>query len=62
VLEDVETLHDCQRYHCLPSDLLEQDKHEMDRLRAIARAEERYLAMDRRSKAERAKRQAGRRR
>lgn len=62
MLSDVRTLRDCERYHCLPSQLDEEDWHELARLRAIAIAEEQYMVQEHKSRQARANAQARRRR
>ena len=39
VLRDKERLADCERYSCRPSELAEEDWHELERHRAIEAAE-----------------------
>jgi len=48
IAEDVMTLRDCQRYHCLPSELDDEDWHVISRHRAIEAAENKYLENERR--------------
>ena len=59
VLLDKQTMADCARYHCLPSQLDEEDYHVLQRHRAIEAAERAYLDADRKARASRGK---GRRR
>jgi len=42
-------MRDCARYHCLPSELEEEDWHILARHRAIEVAEGQYLAAEARS-------------
>jgi hypothetical protein len=55
VLEARQTLADCARYHCTPSQLEDEDYHLLVLHRAIESAEREYLAQDRRLKAARPK-------
>jgi len=43
IVDDVQTLRDCERYGCLPSQLDGEDWHVIARHRIIAAAEARYL-------------------
>ena len=56
VLEDKQLLEDCERFHCLPSQLEEEDYHLLQRLRMIVDAEAQYQSQDRKARARRAKR------
>ena len=49
-------MSDCERYHCLPSQLDGEDYHRLERHRAIALAESKYLAEEQRVQAEKANR------
>lgn len=42
LVEDVWTVELCELFHCLPSQLDEEDKHEIDKLLAIKRALNRW--------------------
>ena len=55
MLRAKQLLDDCERFHCLPSQLDGEDYHEMELLRSIALAEQRYQAEDRKWKARRSK-------
>jgi len=50
-VDDVQTLRDCERYGCLPSELDEEDWHVIARHRAIVAAEQRYLREEAASRA-----------
>lgn len=49
----VQIAHDCERYHCLPSQLADEDYHLMQILRSIHTAEQRYDSADRKARATR---------
>jgi hypothetical protein len=51
VLRDLAVMADCERYHCLPSQLDGEDYHELQRHRAIEAAEARYRAENQKSQA-----------
>jgi len=51
-----QTLDDCEAYHCLPSQLADEDYHELQRLRSIRAAERQYSEQDRKARENRAKR------
>jgi len=53
VLRAKQTLADCERYHCRPSELDDEDWHEVMIHRAIESAERQYLDTDRKFKAQR---------
>ena len=50
VLRAKQLLDDCERFHCLPSELDGEDYHVMELLRSIASAEKRYQDQDRKSR------------
>jgi len=52
----VQTLRDCERYGCLPSQLDEEDWHVIARHRAIAAAEAKYLRAESESRTRRGRR------
>jgi len=56
VLSAKQIRDDCQRYHCLPSQLDGEDYHLMELLRAIDAAEAQYMSADSKAKAKRPKR------
>lgn len=56
MLDAKQVMEDCERYHCLPSQLDGEDWHELQLHRAIEAAEQRYRDEDRRLKAARPKR------
>jgi len=56
IVDDVQTLRDCERYGCLPSQLDEEDWHVIARHRAIAAAEAKYLRAESESRARRGRR------
>lgn len=60
MLRYVGILRDCERYHCLPSQLDGEDYHLMDILASIDDAEARYLAEERKAKAQRVTRRGRR--
>ena len=60
VLGARETMADCARYHCRPSELEEEDVHELQVHRAIEAAERQYQAMEARSRANRGRGRRGR--
>jgi hypothetical protein len=43
MLDSIQELGDCERYHCRPSELDGEDYHTIKRHRAIKAAERRYL-------------------
>ena len=43
ITDDLQELRDCERYHCLPSELDTEDWHVIARHRAIKAAEGQYL-------------------
>ena len=49
----MQTLRDCERYACLPSQLDEEDWHVIARHRAIKAAENQYLKAEAESRARR---------
>jgi len=53
IADDVAILRACERYHCLPSELDEEDWHVIARHADIKAAEARYLEMDARSRGRR---------
>ena len=53
---DLECMRDCERYHCLPSQLDGEDYHVLSRHRAIAAAEADYQKRDSRARASRPRR------
>jgi hypothetical protein len=53
IVDDVQTLRDCERYGCLPSQLDEEDWHVIARHRSIAAAEAKYRRAEAKSKARR---------
>ena len=50
VLRAKQLLDDCVRFHCLPSEMDDEDYHVMELLRSIAAAEKRYQDQDRKSR------------
>ena len=53
VLEAKQLLADCERYHCLPSELDGEDYHTLQLHRAIESAERQYLEAERESRQKR---------
>ncbi len=53
VLEAKREMDDCERYHCLPSQLDGEDYHRLERHRLIRAAEAKYSAQVRRSREQR---------
>ena len=56
IAEDVAQLRACERYHCLPSELEEEDWHVLARHRDIKIAENMYLRRDAEAKTARGRR------
>lgn len=50
ILEEVHRMRDCQRYHCRPSELAEEDWHTVELHRIIEAAEKRYLRQEAKSR------------
>jgi len=61
LLRYVQVLRDCERFHCLPSQLDGEDYHLLQILRSIDSAEARYRAEESKAKSQRAQRGRGRR-
>ena len=53
IVDDVQTMRDCERYGCLPSQLDGEDWHVITRHRAIKAAEDKYLRAEAESRARR---------
>ena len=51
MLDSIRGLRDCQRYHCRPSELDDEDWHVVARHRAIETAEQQYADAERKTKA-----------
>lgn len=50
IVDDVQTMRDCARYSCRPSELDEEDWHLLVRHRCIEVAEKRYLREESKSR------------